>query len=244
MKRNALLLLAAFVALMASAQYMPMKNGIVFTYEAKSAEENTADNFTSTVTDFVTDADGTIRATVVEKHHIEGSLIGDIEQPTYYSFNPADKMTTYIPVAGEDYKKLVLSGLRQMFEAAGQYPSDQDMADLAKKLKPKGDLVIELPDQAVEGAQMPNSTIRMSIEGQPAGIKLVKATYQGYEDVATDAGTFHCLKVAYTISVIGQGADQKVTSWFAPNVGMVKQETTDKKGKPVESTILKSITND
>jgi hypothetical protein len=53
------------------------------------------------------------------------------------------------------------------------------------------------------------------------------------EEVKTDAGSFDCFKVESEIStkVILKAAKTKTTSWYAKNIGTVKTEAYDNKGK-------------
>ena len=117
------------------------------------------------------------------------------------------------------------------------------MEAISAMIRPKGDVFIELPAEANAGASIPNSAIRATIEGQPMGVKITKGTYQGYEEIEVPAGKFNCLKVTYTTTIIGQPGDTKVTAWYAPGVGLVKQNEADKKGKEKNSTVLKEIKN-
>lgn len=237
-------LIAAVAALSAAsfAQYMPTVKGTVLTYEQKDLSDNKTETYTSTVTEVATDADGKITATLVEKHKVPGSAFDEIETTSSFTFNPADTLTVNILVTSEEFKRISLLSIKEMFAQAGQYPSEQDMAEIEKAIKPKGDIEVPLPANAVEGATFPNSSIRASLMGQSMGMKLVKGSYLGYEDVEVPAGNFHCLKVAYTMSIIGAGApDTKATVWYAPKVGIVKDVTTDKKGKTLTESVLTKI---
>jgi len=67
------------------------------------------------------------------------------------------------------------------------------------------------------------------------------------EDITTPAGTFSCYKVSYDLEgkmdmgMMKQGATQKIIEWLSPEIGTVKQETYNPKGK-LESTMLLSET--
>ncbi len=61
------------------------------------------------------------------------------------------------------------------------------------------------------------------------------------EEVSVPAGKFDAYKVVYnmTTKMMGANSTFKVVSWYADGVGMVKQESYDKKGK-LDSTMLLS----
>ncbi|NJO92883.1 MAG: hypothetical protein HC831_30865 [Chloroflexia bacterium] len=66
----------------------------------------------------------------------------------------------------------------------------------------------------------------------------------GFEQVTTPAGTFDCVKISYTIEI---KVMLKVTmtgiQWFAKNIGAVKTETYNKKGKLESSSMITKIEN-
>jgi hypothetical protein len=53
------------------------------------------------------------------------------------------------------------------------------------------------------------------------------------EDIKTDAGSFNCLKIESEVStkVLLKPVKTKTTSWYAKNIGVVKTEAYDNKGK-------------
>jgi hypothetical protein len=53
------------------------------------------------------------------------------------------------------------------------------------------------------------------------------------EDIKTDAGSFNCLKIESEVStkIILKTTKTKTTAWYAKNIGVVKLETYDNKGK-------------
>lgn len=65
------------------------------------------------------------------------------------------------------------------------------------------------------------------------------------EDVTTPAGTFHCFKINYDLDVsmdmgmMQQNAVEKVIEWLSPEIGIIKTERYNQKGK-LSSTMLLS----
>lgn len=66
---------------------------------------------------------------------------------------------------------------------------------------------------------------------------------EGFESVTTPAGTFNCLKVSYRAQYKVMLFSEKsyVTEWYAPNVGLVKRQETDKKGNLLYDSVLTRI---
>lgn len=67
---------------------------------------------------------------------------------------------------------------------------------------------------------------------------------EGFEKVTTPAGTFDCVKISYTIETkmmfkIKASGKQ----WFAKNIGAVKTDTYNKKGKLEGTSLITKITN-
>jgi len=64
----------------------------------------------------------------------------------------------------------------------------------------------------------------------------------GFESVTTPAGTFDCVKISYDMEVkVMFKVNMKCTQWYAKNVGAVKTETYDKKGKLETSSMITKI---
>jgi hypothetical protein len=65
---------------------------------------------------------------------------------------------------------------------------------------------------------------------------------EGFEKVTTPAGTFDCVKITYTLEtkmmfkITMSGAE-----WFAKDVGVVKTEAYNKKGKLESSSMITKI---
>lgn len=240
--------LVAFVAVLAAfgmaafAQYMPTQKGAVLTYETKTFENNSTDTYTVTVTDVATDANGVVTANLVEKHKIPGTAFGEIEQSSSFIYNPTDGLTEFVMMTADEFKRTTMLSMKEMFAQMGQMPSEQDMAELEKALKPKGDITIPVPAKIEDGGTFANSAIRASLMGQSMGVKVLKGTYLGYEEVEVPAGKFNCAKLTFKFSIIGAGGeDTNITMWFAPEVGIVKNLTTNKKGKELALDTLQSI---
>lgn len=235
-------LLAAFAAV---AQYMPVKEGQVLKFDVMERADVKADfekgTATVTVTSVETSDDGSSMTATVKEHKSISSEKSPEDTNSTYTFSPETKLTTYVMMTAEDFKATVMNVMREMAEQAGQYVSPQDMEEMSKMLKPKGNLEIPLTEAPEAEASFPTSSIRMSLPGQSAGVKAAKGKYLGMEELETSAGKFNCLKLTYVLAPIGQGVDNYVTEWYATNLGLVKQVVADKKGNTLFEQTLTSF---
>ena len=80
------------------------------------------------------------------------------------------------------------------------------------------------------------SFVSMSVKGTERKIS-------GKEKLTTPAGTFDCFIMEETVTTkaMMQKEVEKTVSWYAYGVGLVKENTYDKKGKLVSTTLLNSI---
>ena len=242
MKRLSLLFaIACATCVSALAQYMPMQKGTVLVYESKNLSENTSETYSSTVTDVTTDDKGVIKVELLDKHNNPDSPFANLDSRNWFTFNPSDSLTVNTVMTSEQFKELMLASMREMFAQMGQFPTAQQFAEVERMVKPKGELKIPLPANVTEGQNFSNSSIRANIMGNATGMKINKGTYLGYEDIEVPAGTFHCLKLTFNLSEIGEGSDIRQTMWFAKCVGVVKQTLADKKGSPISEDVLQDI---
>lgn len=88
-------------------------------------------------------------------------------------------------------------------------------------------------------------TIKVSNQGFPIMTMMVKVynrKVEGMESVTTPAGTFECAKITYDIdSKVGFSISAKGVEWVTKNVGVVRSESYNSKGKMQGYTVLASI---
>ena len=98
---------------------------------------------------------------------------------------------------------------------------------------PRYPVVGELPDYEF---LFRFSIVSMSVKGTQRKIC-------GKEKLTTPAGTFDCFIMEETVTTkaMMQKEVEKTVSWYAYGVGLVKENTYDKKGRLVSTTILNSI---
>lgn len=229
------------------AQYMCRQQGAVLTYtETATVEKETiSEDFTATVISVETDDMGLLINRIEEVHKVPGNALAEIKNYNGFTFNPATSLTTYDMMSGDDFKAHLLNMIKMSAEAAGQFVSDSDMAELKKSVRVSGDLSLPLPgDPDLLSQKVANQSIKVNIATQSMSMNLWEVKYLGYEDVEVPAGKFdQCLKVSYVIRQTSPEGNEKqyVTEWYAKEVGVVKSVNADKKGNVVAEQVLKSI---
>ena len=90
-----------------------------------------------------------------------------------------------------------------------------------------------LPANMKAGDALPDCSVKMQIAVFKVSADYTEGICESEEDVTTEAGTFSCKKTKYNVrsTAMGIKSDITVYSWYAPGVGIVKQELYDKKGK-------------
>ncbi len=107
-----------------------------------------------------------------------------------------------------------------------------------------------VPSNISQGQKLEDGKITMTVKNQGMNImtmavnitnRLVEAT----EQLKTPAGTFDCAVITYDIqSKIGfMNVSTKGKEWYAEEIGVVKSESYDKRGKLVGYTVLEKIDN-
>ncbi len=96
---------------------------------------------------------------------------------------------------------------------------------------------LQLPSSLSVGQELPDASSK--IKAGSGGVSLITMTVNilnrkvvAKETVQTAAGSFECYKINYTTETKTLGTRSIETStWYAEGVGMVRQESYDKKGK-------------
>lgn len=103
-----------------------------------------------------------------------------------------------------------------------------------------------LPNNLSVGQTLPDADLLMLVSMAPMNMKMTVKIYDrkvvGQETVTTPAGTFDCMILSQsTESKMGVKVSGSSQEWYAPDVGMVKQESYNKKGKKIASSVLTSF---
>ncbi len=105
---------------------------------------------------------------------------------------------------------------------------------------------MQFPAKMAAGQTLKDASIQLSLEG-PVPMNMVtnitNRKVESKESVTTPAGTFDCYKISYDmfskVSIVK--TEGRVVEWYAPNVGMVRSETYNKKDKPLGFNELTSL---
>lgn len=102
---------------------------------------------------------------------------------------------------------------------------------------------ILIPNNLKKGDVLPDAdmTVKMNVSGVGMTM-IVEMTDRKVEDIETitvPAGSFECYVISYTtFTKMGIGKKGLAKQWIAKEVGMVKQEDYNKKGKVVSKSLL------
>jgi hypothetical protein len=85
---------------------------------------------------------------------------------------------------------------------------------------------------------------QMGMKIMTMSTRLTNRTVEGFEDITTPAGTFKCAKITSDIEAkVMMKMKLKMVEWISENVGTVRSESRDEKGKLNSYTVLTSIVN-
>ena len=103
------------------------------------------------------------------------------------------------------------------------------------------DLII--PNNLAIGQTLPDANMLMNVKMSPINIKMnfniVNRKVEGKESITTSAGIFDCFIISYDHeSKMGLKISGSAKQWLAEGIGMVKQESYNKKGKLMGTTLL------
>lgn len=238
------LLLGAYAA---SAQYLCSDKGTVFVFSETAKDDNDKDvtsEYTCTVSDVTTDDNGVVTSVFETVHKVPGKEFAEIKSTSTYSYNPADKVTNYVMMTGQEFVDVIIKTIADAAAEEGQYISPEQLEEAKKQIRVKGELSMPLPDVIDPAVKVPNKTIKLSMGPNTLSSSLWDIKYAGIEDVTVPAGTYKdCIKVNYISKQTSPAGTIKnnCTSWFAKGVGEVKCENYDKKGNVVLSQELQSV---
>lgn len=173
---------------------------------------------------------------------------------TETSGTPTDMTVTYVMSAMTADRQQVVSDLTTKvdiiegdvyFDVNSMFASTTSATGDGTGITYEGD-GIYIPAQLSEGMELPDSECSLTLN---IGIKMttrVKITDRkvlAKESVTTPAGTFECYKVTQTstTTVLRKPVTSTQIQWLTPNIGTVKQEIYDNKGKLTTSAELISV---
>jgi len=225
MKSKFLITLTAFFALNLSfgqtscSQYYPMVEGATFeytSYDKKGGEEGRINYKVTNVTG--------------SGDNISATMVMDIADKKGNTYSSEYNITCDGDVVKVDFKSLMNE---QMLSQFGEMEMDITGTD------------IEWPNNLSVGQSLPdgNLNVKMKMSGainMNMNVETINRKVEKKESVTTPAGTFDCYVVyseTKTKMMVGnQVSPSRV--WLAEGVGMVKQESYNKSGKLMASSLL------
>jgi len=105
---------------------------------------------------------------------------------------------------------------------------------------------LEMPAGMNIGDELPEGKLIISISSEGMTMMTMTTTIsnrkvEAKEQITTEAGTFDCFKITYTITTKSMiGMRFEAAQWFAEDIGSIKTENYSK-GNKISSTILTSI---
>jgi hypothetical protein len=201
------------------SKYYPMIEGASFkytNYDKKGKSDGTA---SYQVTNVSTSGENTSATMAMELDDKKGKEI----YKTDYKFTCTGNMVNV------DYKSLIPASMLEQYKDMEMDISGTDL---------------ELPNNLSVGQQLSdaNITMKLSMSGitMNTTIDLVNRSVEKKESVTTPAGTFDCYVIYTDNNVKAMMVKQAFPSrvWFSEGVGMIKQESYNKNGKLMGSTVL------
>lgn len=235
MKKAILLVSAAILSLGASAQYVCTTEGSTMEYSVTvHNDKDTKTLVTSATISSVTTADGITTVVTHEVTPIPDSPLGQKTEDNTTIYNAADNTTKYILSTPEEAKQEIIDMIKMQAEAAGQSVSVADLDELSSAIKVKGELSLTISPDMTPETKIANQSMRLTVMQETISYSLWNIKVLGTESCTTAAGTFDCIKVQYVNRITSPQGNEKLDcmAWFAPGVGLVKQEQS-LKGKPV-----------
>ncbi len=108
---------------------------------------------------------------------------------------------------------------------------------------------LDMPANLAVGQTLKDGTLTMTMKN--TAIQMMNMTIsvknrkvEAVETITTPAGTYECYKITFDVETkMLFKMQSKGAEWIAKDVGMVKSESYDKKGKLAGSTVLTSLKN-
>lgn len=211
----------SFVTAQNCSKYYPMIEGATFEYTNYNKKGKSEGVAKYQVTNVETAGDVTNATMAIEMIDEKGKEI----YKTDYDFTCTGNMVTI------DYESLIPSSMFEQYEDMEMDISGTDL---------------ELPNDLSVGQQLPdaNVSVKISMSGinMNTTIDLVNRKVEKQESVTTLAGTFDCYVIYSDNMMKAMMVKQTFPSrvWFSEGVGMIKQESYNKNGKSMGTTVLTS----
>lgn len=243
MKKIFLTFAAVFCALIAHAQFCHTDKGTMLVYVNADRETNETRIDTTLISAVrVQDGKTFVEQTLCNPKTKDRDSIFDDNSTIRFVYE-ADKGTARILIDeqwGVETLKTLQKELASLQKDQTFAPAEQ-LDALAKNNQ--GAITIPLKKDIAEGEKIPSGKFTIRTSFMKADLKISKGKYEGFEKVSVPAGTFDCLKVSYKMKkrILYLPRTTYVTQWYAEGIGLVKEETADKKHRLKQSKTLIDI---
>lgn len=104
---------------------------------------------------------------------------------------------------------------------------------MAEEIKFKGDNTFIIKDGARAGVTIPDYSYSYINNMLKNEVNISGAAYMGEERISTTTGKFDCTKISYLkrTKILLKTETLRITEWYAKEVGLIKSEAFDTKGK-------------
>jgi len=212
-----------FVKAQDCVSYLPTKVGAA--WETKSYDSN--DKLSGTSKSKITKSDGTAN-----------NLSATVSYESFDSKNASQGTGEYVikcknGVFTIDMKSMVNSKTMESYKNMDVTVTSSDM---------------EMPSNPSIGQTLKDADVSIKVNGgmtmMNLTIRIFNRKVAAIESVTTPAGTFaNCVKITYDVETnMMMKVQTKGIDWYAKNIGMVRGETYDSKGKKMGYSVLTSIT--
>jgi len=207
------------VAAQNCSKYYPMEEGSTLEYTSMDGKGKTQGTISYTVTNVIDEGSSTSATMVMKYMDDKGKEAFNSE----FTYSCTENTVTI------DYQSLMSNQMLQQFGDMEMEVSGTD---------------IELPNNLEVGQVLPDANIamKMSMSGvsMTSKVDMINRKVEKQETITTPAGTFNCYVIYSENQSKMMMASQNFPSrlWLAEDIGMVKQETFNKNGKLMSSTVL------
>ncbi len=177
------------------------------------------------------------RSKIISSEHSKGGLLVTIEVT---SFDAKEKQTSK-----QTFTTFCENGKFTIDMKAFMNPESMQSGDVQFQFEASD---MEIPAGLKTGQKLPDAWLKISMqmEGMPAmnvqTINIVNRMVEGFESMTTPAGYFECVKMSQDTEIKSMFTmKMKSVTWYSLNVGIVKSETYDNKGKLQGYSILTAI---
>lgn len=222
------------------AQSYNYPEGTVFSYSNEDCEENVKAEETYVVGELQKkDGKLLVRMDTLVDTTVAGISLGEMPGLRYICGDAG--IEKVVLMTGDDIKKPIVSIISATSSQTG---TDVSKEEIDSMFESEGEISFDLKAGAAAGNKFPDREIKAKLIFVKYNVSLSDGVYGGHEIVSTPAGEFDCVKVSYRMKatcLMNTLVNSYVTEWYSPELGLVKSECRDKKGRMQSVSLLESV---